>query len=150
VLAVADAVVAAVRDTLPEVPRVSARVKHPQDEAAGNYVSLDLSEGRFAVYEHLKPGSVRVAPGQRVRRGDVLAQLGFTGDSTGPHLHVGDAASPLAAEGLPFVFGHFEVLGRYPDLGAMGTTKWSLDGAGTRQHERPAPNVVVDFGSARR
>jgi murein DD-endopeptidase len=148
---VADATVAAVRDTMPEVARVSARVKHPQDQAAGNYVSLDLGEGRFAVYEHLKPRTVRVAPGQRVRRGEVVAQLGFTGDSTGPHLHlhVGDAAAPLAAEGQPFVFDRFTVLGRYPDIAAMGKTRWLADDAGPRQRERPGPNTVVDFGAAR-
>ena len=151
VLAVADATVAAVHDTMPEATRVSARVKHSQDQAAGNYVSLDLGDGRFAVYEHLKPGSVRAAPGQRVRRGDVVAQLGFTGDSTGPHLHlhVGDAAAPLAAEGLPFVLDRFEVLGRYPDIAAMGKSRWLADGAGPRQRERPGPNTVVDFGAAR-
>ncbi len=129
-LAVADATVAATRDSMAEVTRVSERRKHPQDEAAGNFVSLDLGDGRFAVYEHLKPGSIRVRPGQRVRRGEVVAQLGFTGDSTGPHLHlhVGDAASPLGAEGLPFVFDRVDVLGRYPDIAAMGKTRWSAGG----------------------
>jgi murein DD-endopeptidase len=150
-LAVADATIAATRDSMAEVTRVSERRKHPQDEAAGNFVSLDLGEGRFAVYEHLKPGSIRVRPGQRVRRGEVVAQLGFTGDSTGPHLHlhVGDAASPLGAEGLPFVFDRVDVLGRYPDIAAMGQTRWSTEGAGTRRNERPGPNVVVAFPGPR-
>jgi hypothetical protein len=151
VLAVSDATVAAFRDDMPETARVSARVKHRQEDAAGNYVSLDLGAGRFAVYEHLKPESVRVRRGQRVRRGDVIGQVGFTGDSTGPHLHlhVGDAVSPLAAEGRPFVFTRFEVLGRYPEIVAMGKTRWQADGAGVRQNERPGPNVIVDFGSVR-
>jgi murein DD-endopeptidase len=151
VLAVSDATVVALRDDMPEAARVSARVKHRQEDAAGNYVSLDLGGGRFAVYEHLKPGSVRVRLGDRVRRGEVVGQVGFTGDSTGPHLHlhVGDAASPLAAEGRPFVFGRFEVVGRYPAIAAMGRTRWQADGAGVRKNERPGPNVVVDFGPLR-
>jgi murein DD-endopeptidase MepM/ murein hydrolase activator NlpD len=149
VFAVSDAVVAAVRDDMPEVARVSARVKHRQEEAAGNYVSLDLEGGRFAVYEHLKPRSIRVRPGQRVRRGDIIGQVGFTGDSTGPHLHfhIGDAASPLAAEGRPFVFDRFATLGRYTDIAAMGASRWHSEGATLRSRERPGSNVIVDFGA---
>lgn len=151
VLAVADAVVAAVRDDMTEPVRVSAGVKHPQDGAAGNYLSLDLGHRRYAVYEHLKPGSVRVTPGQRVRRGEVVAALGFTGDSTGPHLHlhVADAARPLAGEGRPYVFDRFDVLGRYADIAALGKAPWQRDGVGRRERERPAPNTVIDFGAAR-
>lgn len=148
VLAVSDGTVAALRDGMPEAARVSARVKHSQEDAAGNFISLDLGNGRFAVYEHLKPGSLRVRRGARVRRGEVVGQVGFSGDSTGPHLHlhVGDAASPLAAEGRPFVFSRFDVLGRYPDISVMGKAPWEPGGAGRRQNERPGANVIVDFG----
>jgi len=151
VLAVADAVVAAVRDDMPESATVSAHPKHALGDATGNYVALDLGDGRHAFYEHLKPGSVRVERGQQVRRGDTIAALGFTGDSTGPHLHfhVADDASPLGAEGVPFVFERFEVLGRYDDIAKLGQAPWIPPAGGapvTRTAERPAPNVVVDFG----
>lgn len=123
VLAVADARVAAVRDGIAETERVSQNRAHALDEKAGNYVALDLGDGRFAIYEHLKPGSIRVSRGDRVRRGQAIAALGFTGDSTEPHLHfhVADAPSPLAGEGVPF----------------------ELEWNGRR--ERPAPNAVVTF-----
>ncbi len=150
VLAVADATVAATRDDMAESATISAHRKHALQDATGNYIALDLGGGRFAFYEHLKPGSVRVATGQHVRRGEVIAALGFTGDSTGPHLHfhVADALSPLGAEGLPFVFDHFRVLGRYPDIGTLGSAPWApLDDARPAQRvdEWPASNVVVGF-----
>ena len=153
VLAVADAVVAATRDDVDEVPRVSARRKHAPEDASGNYVALDLEGGRYVFYEHLKPGSVRVKPGQRVRRGEVVAALGFTGDSTGPHLHlhVADAPSPLGAEGLPFVLDRFDVLGRYDDIADLGKRPWTpaSPAPSRRERERPASNVVVEFGPVR-
>ena len=86
VLAVADATVAAFRDSMSEVARVSLRRKHPQDEAAGNYVSLDIGNGSFAVYEHLRPGSIAVkvwAGGQAGRR-DRAARLHRRFDRAAP------------------------------------------------------------------
>ena len=151
VLAVTDAVVAAMRDNMPESERISTHPRLPLEDATGNYISLDVGDGRYVFYEHLKPGSVRVKPGQRVRRGEVIAALGFTGHSTGPHLHfhVADANSPLGAEGIPFVLDRFELLGGYEDIARLGTAAWtplSEDG-GARTRERPAPNAVVRFPS---
>ncbi|HEX7120482.1 MAG TPA: M23 family metallopeptidase, partial [Longimicrobiales bacterium] len=152
VLAVADAVVVAVRDDVPESATLSGHPDHPLEDATGNYIALDLGGGRFAFYEHLKPGSIRVRAGDRVRRGAVIAAVGFTGHTTGPHLHfhVADAASPLGAEGVPFVLDRFRLLGRYDDFGAFGRAPWTpIDSAGSvRREEMPAPNVVVDFGGA--
>jgi Peptidase family M23 len=48
---------------------------------------LDLGQGKFAFYEHLKSGSVVVRKGQHVKKGQTIAALGYTGQSTGPHLH---------------------------------------------------------------
>jgi len=148
VIAVADAVVADVRDGMAESATIEGNGRHSASDAAGNYVVLDLGQGRFAFYEHLKPGSIRVRAGETVRRGQAIAALGFTGDSTGPHLHfhVADGAKPLGAEGLPFVFDRFTQCGRYEDLADLGRSPWSVAGGkGAVVHERPAANVVVSF-----
>ena len=68
------------------------------EQADGNHVILALGHGRFAFYAYLEPGSVRVKPGARVRRGQVIARLGNSGSSSGLHLHfqVMDRPSALA------------------------------------------------------
>ena len=57
VLAVANARVAAVRDGIAEALRVSANPKHSLDEAAGNYVALDIGGGRFAYMNTSSPAA---------------------------------------------------------------------------------------------
>jgi hypothetical protein len=114
VLAVADAVVAAIKDGIPEnIPGLNSRaVPITLETIGGNHIILDLGGGRFAFYAHLQPGSLRVKVGERVRRGQVLALLGNSGNSTEPHLHfhVSDGNSPLSSEGLPHALESFEVL----------------------------------------
>ncbi|MCR4664750.1 MAG: M23 family metallopeptidase [Paludibacteraceae bacterium] len=51
----------------------------------GNTVILDHDYGYQTLYAHLFKSLVRV--GQKVKRGDVIALVGNTGASVGPHLH---------------------------------------------------------------
>jgi murein DD-endopeptidase len=150
VLAVADGVIVAARDDMTESASVAAHPRHALADATGNYVALEIGGGRYVFYEHLKPGSLRVKVGQRVRQGEVIGALGFTGDSSGPHLHfhLADANSPLDADGIPYVLAGFTALGRYPSLDALGKQPWqplASPGQANRRNERPAPNTVVRF-----
>lgn len=153
VLAVANGVIASARDDMQENPSVLANVRNkvPLEQACGNYVTIDLGDGRHVFYEHLKPGSVRVKPGDRIRRGQVIGQLGYTGESTGPHLHlhVADANSPLNAEGIPYAFEQFRVLGAYPSIDSFGKSEaWQISPDKDHSVQRatlPAPLAVVKF-----
>jgi hypothetical protein len=113
-IAVADATVAATHDGLPEQVPGTFPKDIPIADADGNFVVLDLGNGFFANYAHMQPGSIRVKPGDHVRKGDVLGLVGNTGNSVAPHLHfhVMDTASPIVSEGLPYVIDSFTVTGR--------------------------------------
>jgi murein DD-endopeptidase MepM/ murein hydrolase activator NlpD len=120
-LAVADATVASVVDGLPEQTPGKFPENIPIEQADGNSVILDLGAGRFALYAHLQPGSLRVRKGDRVRRGQVLGLVGNSGNSVAPHLHfhVMDGSSPLASNGLPYEIDAFEVVGHSPGTEAF-------------------------------
>lgn len=55
------------------------------DTSYGNVVEITHVEGFTTRYAHLSKRTVEV--GQKVQRGETIAQLGSTGRSTGPHLH---------------------------------------------------------------
>jgi murein DD-endopeptidase MepM/ murein hydrolase activator NlpD len=55
------------------------------DASYGNVVEVSHIEGFTTRYAHLSKRMVEV--GQKVQRGETIAQLGSTGRSTGPHLH---------------------------------------------------------------
>ncbi|PTY04863.1 hypothetical protein DB347_19375 [Opitutaceae bacterium EW11] len=152
VLAVADATVAATRDNFPEPRTIADAPSVPIADATGNYIALDLGNGRTAFYEHLQPG-LKVKPGQRVRRGQAIARVGFTGQTTAPHLHfhVANRNSPLDAESLPYLLSGFVSIGRFETLAAVFEDKARVPmakegAAGTAAAPAfPAPNLAVRF-----
>jgi hypothetical protein len=109
--AVADGPVVAVLDGLPEQVPGQTPAGLALDQYAGNHVVQDLGDGNYALYAHLQTGTVKVQPGQHLKAGDVLGNLGNTGNSDAPHLHfhVMDGPDPLRSDGLPFVFRSFRL-----------------------------------------
>ncbi len=70
-----------------------------------NFIKIEHADGSTAEYKHLKKNSILVAPGEVVKAGQPIAQVGSSGLSSHPHLHlaVRDGAGQivdLAAEGL--------------------------------------------------
>jgi len=54
---------------------------------SGNSIVLDHGQGIYTMFFHLS--KTLVAPGQQVKKGDVIGLVGSTGRSTGAHLHWG-------------------------------------------------------------
>ncbi len=52
----------------------------------GYYVLIDHGNGVQTLYAHAS--KLEVKAGQTVKQGDVIAKVGSTGNSTGPHLHI--------------------------------------------------------------
>lgn len=156
VLAVADGRVVVVKDGIPNnVPRAGTRsVVMTPDTAMGNYLVIDIGYGRYACYAHLIPGSIMVRQGDRVTRGQVVAKLGNTGNSTEPHLHfqVIDGPSFLASNGVPYAFDEFFVrsmkIAGDPAGGGLGMPALDIDMASPperRTNELVLENTVMKF-----
>ena len=113
VLAVADATVVIVQDGEPEQLPDVRLVLEKSTQLAGNLVILELEPDVFAAYAHLQPGSVTVKVGDKVKVGEHLANLGNSGNSSGPHLHFGllDQANMFVGRSLPYVLQQFTLVG---------------------------------------
>ena len=64
-----------------------AGVDAAKDGPRANVVRVLHDDGTMSLYGHLNWNSIRVKPGQRIERGEYIADSGNTGFSTGPHLH---------------------------------------------------------------
>ena len=53
----------------------------------GEYIVISHGDGTMTLYAHMLSGSRTVSVGQEVSQGQVIGQVGSTGNSTGPHLH---------------------------------------------------------------
>ncbi|HEU5051263.1 MAG TPA: M23 family metallopeptidase [Gemmatimonadales bacterium] len=91
-------------DGLPDLPIPERDREH----LAGNHIILDCN-GIWIVMGHLRRGSVRVAAGQDVETGEIIGNVGNSGNSSEPHLHIhaqrpGSPGHPLSGDPLPIRF----------------------------------------------
>lgn len=153
VLAVADGRVVAAVDVYPDqVPGKTEGVT--LENADGNHVVLDIGNGRYAFYAHLKPRSVQVKKGDKVRSGQKIGEAGNSGSSDGPHLHfhVMNGPKVLASDGMPYVFNDYSQKGRIPPLDqaakyyeAQEPVPIDHSGRGKHHDELPLSGAVVTF-----
>lgn len=81
--AAADGTVVEIKNDLPDnVPGVM----NPE-EPAGNYVVIDHGNGEYSITGHIKKGSVTVQKGDKLKQGDLIGELGNSGNSSEAHLH---------------------------------------------------------------
>lgn len=87
VLAAAPGVVRGVRDEMEDRPYAPEDAAAIEGRECGNGLVLDHGGGWVSQYCHMKRGSLRVVPGQRVAAGTELGQVGMSGKTQFPHLH---------------------------------------------------------------
>lgn len=111
-LAPVDGTVAAAVDSFPDIPPQTAG--DPTHHPAGNHIVIE-TEGGFVLLAHAQQGSVTVKEGDVVVAGDQIANVGNSGNTSEPHIHihgqsVADMFDPSAMP-IPLVFTHLLVNG---------------------------------------
>lgn len=142
-LAVADAKVVRVVDGLPDVtPRTLTEVD-VIDDATGNQVVLDLGDGIYAQYSHMKNGSVAVKVGDTVRKGQEIGRLGNSGNTSEAHLHFQlQRGRTLGTENVAWVIDNFTATGMVaPDGESVGPAPVP----GPRTNELPVFGTISEF-----
>ena len=76
-------------------------IRTGREEGYGNVVEIRHIQGIITRYAHNNKNLVK--RGQRVRRGDIIATVGSTGRSTGPHLHYEIRLNKIAVNPMLYI-----------------------------------------------
>lgn len=101
VLAAAPGVVLGRRSSMPDTYATADNAASLKGRECGNGVVLRHADGWETQYCHMKQGSILVKKGQQVEAGTLLGQIGLSGKTQFPHLHLslrhnGKAVDPFA------------------------------------------------------
>lgn len=139
ILAPADGVVVGVLDGQPDsVITKNGIVDCSANDIYGNHIIIKHSDACYSVLAHLKGGTICARVGEAVRRGQMIAQCGNSGNSSEPHLHfqIQNGKSRFFSAGIPICFDGitsqpFPPYGKYdsrPITGDLAESKYIMRG----------------------
>src|ERR1019366_383820 len=117
-------------------PAAGTVVRVGIDKGYGRFVEVAHGYGVTTLYGHLQ--ATRVAEGQRIKRGDLVALVGSSGRSTGPHLHYEVHADGKPVNPLDYVLNAFCRLRRQ----TAGTAAAIFSGNPQRRRGTPSPEPL--------
>ncbi len=77
-----DGQVAFVIDTLPDIPTKERK------NLAGNHIVIQFQDSLFVALAHLRQNSITLKKGDRVKKGEILGEVGLSGNTDFCHLHI--------------------------------------------------------------
>jgi hypothetical protein len=161
VLAASPGTIRATRDGMPDIASNAPNAPDITNQDCGNAVVITHAGGWETQYCHLKRGSVVVTRGQTVSAGTPVGQIGLSGNTEFPHLHLslrqnGEVIDPFSpgpttscntpdpglwSPPLPYQPGGLIGAGFAADVPSFGANK-----AGTASNSalpRTAPTLVI-------
>ncbi|MEF2968128.1 peptidoglycan DD-metalloendopeptidase family protein [Paenibacillus sp. M1] len=69
----------------------------------GNTVIIDHGNNVWTLYGHIRNGGIKVEKGQKVKKGEKIAEVGSTGNSTGPHCHFEVRINGSPVDPMPYL-----------------------------------------------
>ncbi len=121
ILAPADGVVVSVKNHFPDCRIMDDGQTDPDTpDIGGNRIVIKHASKEYSAICHLMPGSVSVEKGQAVKRGEVIAKCGNSGNTTEPHVHfqLQNTAHFYSCIGLRICFSGVEkrMYGKYSEV----------------------------------
>lgn len=107
ILAPADGMVVSIKNHFPDCRIMGDGQPDPDTpDIGGNRIIIKHSTNEYSAVCHLMPESVTVQTGQTVKRGDVIAKCGNSGNTTEPHIHfqIQNTAHFYSCLGVPVLF----------------------------------------------
>ncbi|MEO1100832.1 MAG: M23 family metallopeptidase [Pseudomonadota bacterium] len=112
----------------------------PEDRSLGNYLTLEVGQGAYLVLAHFAENTLALEIGDTVEAGEFIGNVGMSGDTAYPHLHIQlqDGADSVHARPLPITFACVDYDGpRGQASGAVDTGDFVSPCV--RQPARPSP-----------
>ena len=106
ITAFADGTVIGIKNSVPGVDTQNSW------NSEGNYVVIKHKNGYVSKYFHLKKDSIKVYIYEEVKEGQVIADMGTTGNSTGYHLHFQLEYNENPIDPLPFLTRQIKIDGQ--------------------------------------